>query len=545
MQVRTRQLVMMCTVVCMAQIAAAQISPGELSAPHASLEGIGNCTQCHSIGKEISNGNCLNCHTEIKSRMSAKKGFHASVGAKECVECHKEHHGRKFTIIRFDRTAFDHTLAGYPLDGKHAALKCEQCHTAGRITAKDVQSLTAERKERTFLGLGTACLSCHKDEHRGQLKTDCRQCHVTTAWKPAPKFSHENARFKLTGKHAQVECSHCHKRSSEEGGGTQFVRLEFGSCRSCHTDPHKGKFTQECAQCHTTVSWRQVQTASFDHQRTLFPLKGKHAAMKCEQCHPKDPKAKNPSGETGFHITRFGTCRECHADAHAKQFDARPDKGNCIACHTEQGFAGTTYTMADHERSTFALRGAHRATPCIKCHQDGKVNGKSTKQFHWDSTLQCTVCHADVHKGQFKDRMTNGCETCHTADAWDELKFSHAATKFPLKGKHADIPCIRCHKPVNGVPQYIGLSMRCADCHDDAHAGQFDAGQGTPCERCHSEKQWKALVFDHNSQSKFALTGKHENVKCSKCHKETVINNKRTVKYKPMEATCADCHPAQ
>jgi nitrate/TMAO reductase-like tetraheme cytochrome c subunit len=527
------------------QFTAAQISPGDLSEPHQALEGIGNCTQCHTIGKAIANANCLNCHTEMKSRINAKKGFHATVASKECVECHKEHHGRKFTLIRFEKTGFDHARTGYRLEGNHASLKCEQCHAKEQIIAKDILALPEPRKKTTMLGLGTDCLSCHKDEHRGQLASDCRQCHTMNGWKPAPKFSHDRAEFVLTGAHSSVACDKCHKRTLEHGTVTQFVRMEFASCQSCHTDPHKGKFKQECSHCHTPASWRQVKSAAFDHNTTQFPLKGKHAALKCEQCHPKNPKERNPAGELGFHITRFKECSHCHADGHARQFEKRADRGACNACHTEGGFGRTTYTTADHERSQFPLRGAHRAVPCSQCHLDGKVTGKSTKQFHWNGTVSCTTCHKDIHNGQFKERMTNGCETCHTTDAWDELKFSHNTTKFPLKGKHAEIQCVQCHTPKNGIPQYTGMQLTCAGCHTDAHAGQFDAGQGTQCGQCHSEKNWEALVFDHNVQSRFRLTGKHENVNCEKCHKEALVNNKRTIKYKPLEAACADCHPAQ
>jgi hypothetical protein len=537
-------LVIVWILVC-ADISAAQISPGELSEPHKSLEGIANCTQCHTIGKEISNNNCLNCHTEIRSRMSAKKGYHASIGSKECVECHKEHHGLKFTLIRFDKEKFDHGQTGYTLEGKHATLKCEQCHAKEKINANDIQAMSDARKAKTYLGLGTACLSCHKDEHRGQFKSECQQCHGMKGWKPAAKFVHENARFKLAGAHTTVECAKCHKKTWENGAVTQFVRLEFETCQSCHSDPHKGKFTQACSQCHSVESWHTVRSKSFDHGATQFPLKGKHAALKCEQCHPKDPKAKNPSGDLGFHITKFSACRNCHADAHAKQFDSRKDVGACNACHTEQGFAGTIFSVLDHAKSRFMLLGAHQAVPCVKCHLTGKVVAKSTAQFHWNENIDCTTCHTDVHKGQFKDRMTNGCETCHSTVAWEELTFSHTTTKFPLKGKHADVQCAKCHTPENGMPKYKGLPLECDQCHKDQHAGQFEVAKKTNCERCHTEKNWKSLVFDHNSQSRFQLTGKHENVKCEKCHKETLVNSIRTIKYKPMEAACVDCHPAQ
>lgn len=534
-----------CFLVVMVEVAVAQISPGDLSEAHKLFEGMGNCTQCHTMGKALSNENCLQCHAEIKSRVANKKGFHATLTSKECVECHKEHHGRNFKLIRFEKEKFDHAQVGFVLEGKHATLTCEKCHTKEMIKAKDAIVFSDARKTTTYLGLLTACLSCHKDEHRGQFKSECVQCHTMNGWKPASKFSHENAQFRLAGAHTTVECAKCHKKNLKGETVTQFIDLEFGSCRSCHTDPHKGKFKQECMQCHSVESWHQVKSSAFDHNVTQFPLKGKHSILLCEQCHPKNAKEKNPNGEFGFHLTRFKFCKDCHSDAHAKQFDARKDNGDCSSCHTEKSFSSSTYTVAEHNTTRFVLSGAHIAVPCIKCHLDAKVNAKSTKQFHWKENLQCTTCHNDVHKGQFNKRMTNGCETCHSTEAWDELKFSHEKTNFPLKGKHLDVKCVQCHKPQNGVPQYIGVVKECNSCHADQHMGQFEINKITKCERCHVERSWKSILFDHNSQSRFVLTGKHETVKCEKCHKETIIMNQRTIKYKPLEAACVDCHPAQ
>lgn len=522
-----------------------QISPGELSEAHKDLEGIGNCTQCHTMGKALSNDNCLNCHTEIRDRVKANKGFHAAQKTKQCVECHKEHHGRNFRMVRLNKETFDHAQTGYRLEGKHASAKCEQCHTTERITAKDVAAFSVERKQRTMLGLGTACRTCHTDEHKGQFTAECTTCHTMNGWKPASKFNHAGARFPLDGSHSTVACAQCHKKGTEKGASTQYVGLEFASCRSCHTDPHKGKFKQECAQCHSPRNWHTVKPSQFDHAATQFPLQGKHGTLKCEQCHPKDPRTRNPSGDLGFHITKFKACTNCHADAHAQQFAGRKDRGECSACHTERSFTAVTYTAEHHRSSRFPLMGAHNAVPCVKCHLDGKVKAKSTRQFHWNERLECTVCHTDIHRGQFAARMTNGCETCHTSDAWDELRFSHAETKFPLNGRHAAVPCAKCHPSKEGIPQYSGVKKECSACHTDIHAGQFAGAQGTECTKCHTEQGWRSLVFDHNTQAKFALTGKHENVRCNKCHKEALINDVRTIKYKPVEAACIDCHPAQ
>lgn len=506
---------------------------------------MGNCTSCHTMGKSLSNDNCLQCHKEIQSRVEKKRGFHFPVREKQCTECHKEHHGRNFELIRFDKKQFNHAETGFILEGKHAQISCEQCHRKKNLFDSDVKKFPETRKEKTFLGLSKDCLQCHNDEHRGQFAIGCVQCHSMNSWKPASKFLHEKTRFILNGSHSSVACSQCHKRQGDSTAAIQYSKIEFSSCRSCHNDPHGGKFKQECSQCHSTESWHTVRSGVFDHSSTKFPLLGRHSALKCEQCHQKNRVQRNVSGETGFKITRFQKCSFCHDDAHAQQFQTRKDKGECESCHTVDGFSPSRFDLGAHSNTRFLLTGSHKAIPCGQCHRDELTRSKSKKRFQWNVEIQCMLCHNDVHAGQFKGRMKNGCETCHSAESWQTVSFSHDKTNFPLRGKHSTVQCVQCHTIKNGVTQFVGLKTSCNHCHADRHAGQFSARDGTLCERCHTERGWKLLMFDHNTQSRFALTGKHIAVQCEKCHKETIMNNKRTIKYKPMEAACTDCHPAQ
>jgi len=116
----------------------AQLSPGELSKAHAYLEGLTNCTKCHMLGEKETTSKCLECHKEIKNLISQKKGYHSSseVNGKKCAECHGEHFGRDFKLIRFDDKKFDHKLTGYNLEGKHKETKCVDCHKTEFIKNK-------------------------------------------------------------------------------------------------------------------------------------------------------------------------------------------------------------------------------------------------------------------------------------------------------------------------------------------------------------------------------------------------------------------------
>src|SRR5579862_5603610 len=56
-----------------------QISPGALARPHQFLNGPTQCMACHRLAMGSESLKCLECHTEIASRLAAHEGFHASV----------------------------------------------------------------------------------------------------------------------------------------------------------------------------------------------------------------------------------------------------------------------------------------------------------------------------------------------------------------------------------------------------------------------------------------------------------------------------------
>ncbi len=523
----------------------AQISPGPLSHWHSNLGGIEHCTSCHTFGKQLSNQKCLDCHKEIETRIVQNVGFHATVRTKDCAECHQEHLGVDYEIVRFDTSTFDHSVVGFKLTGKHEKIGCRACHTPGHIAAPDVKNLDKGQLENTYLGLSASCSSCHADVHMGQFKQSCSSCHNTVKWKPAANFDHDSTSYPLTGKHRTVGCYNCHTQKMSDGKTIRYTGLAFSACSDCHTDPHKGAFKQACATCHTTASFMNVPGSEFDHSKTTFPLLGKHAELKCQQCHQEDPRKQNVSGSFGFHIAKFRECSDCHADAHGGQFDSIAGGDRCENCHNVFGFTPATYTIADHQKTPFPLLGAHLAVACSDCHRAGKVSAKSTIQFVWAVKITCTTCHADIHKGQFAKIMNKGCVTCHTMASWQKLVFSHNNTDFPLKGKHAAIACSECHKkPRNpDLPvKYVGLPVHCFSCHDDPHAGQFAEGILTHCSGCHTSVSWKDLTFDHDTQSDFPLTGKHIGVPCAKCHPTVQVEGKPVVKYINIGTRCIDCH---
>ena len=50
--------------------------------------------------------------------------------------------------VEVDRTKFDHVTTGFPLDGQHLNLRCEQCHLHGIFTGTSKQCLSHQNKLR-------------------------------------------------------------------------------------------------------------------------------------------------------------------------------------------------------------------------------------------------------------------------------------------------------------------------------------------------------------------------------------------------------------
>jgi hypothetical protein len=507
----------------------AQISPGDLASPHSYLEGLSNCTQCHILGNKVTGEKCLACHTEIRDRINAQRGYHVSseVKGKECIVCHSDHHGMNFQLIRFDITKFDHNLTGFTLSVPHAKRQCADCHNVKFISDQKIKT-----KKYTYLGVGTSCLACHEDYHKKTLSSDCLSCHNPEAFKPATKFSHEDTKFHLRGKHESVDCSKCHKVTTVSGKKFQSFRVAEYNCSNCHKDPHKNKFGQSCSECHNEESFQVIKGASgFDHNKTDYKLEGKHITVNCKACHKT--KFSDP--------LKFKLCSDCHTDYHKKQFAKNSISPDCSKCHSVKGFTQFSYTVEQHNLGTFPLQGSHLATPCTDCHK---------KQKDWNfrgiGTI-CRDCHKDIHQNVIETKYypDGNCKICHNVTSWDDITFDHSKTNFKLTGAHLKQNCKACHMAnvVNGTaqPEFSGLAMKCSGCHEDKHFKQFEKNGVTTCSECHDTENWKASKFDHN-KTEFRLDGKHLNVQCAKCHKPQQEGSSFYVKYKLKVFTCESCH---
>jgi hypothetical protein len=149
---------------------------------------------------------------------------------------------------------------------------------------------------------------------------------------------------------------------------------------------------------------------------------------------------------------------------HKAQFAATMMNG-CETCHTTETWQTVTFS---HENSKFRLKGKHAIIECSKCHK--KTDTATVAVQYTGILMRCYECHIDEHDQQFAIAGVTRCERCHTEQVWKGATFDHEnQSQFSLSGKHADVPCIKCHitAVVNQrkIVRYKPLGKACIDCH--------------------------------------------------------------------------------
>ena len=512
-----------------------QISPGDLSSAHADLEGMTNCTQCHDIGKKVSNQKCLDCHKEIQSLIGKNKGYHAhpTVKRQDCFECHSDHHGRNFDMVRFDEGKLDHSLTGYKLEGKHKIIDCRECHVPENIADKEIR-----KRKDTYLGLDQECLSCHDDFHQQTLSQNCLECHNMDSFVPASEFDHNKSDYPLTGKHMEVDCIACHKETTRNGKPfREFTDIDFSDCKSCHTDPHRKQLQGACAQCHVETAFTDfIGKGNFNHDRTSFELKGKHKNVDCFACHQR-----NSDPVVLFQDVlkvKESDCISCHTDKHEGKYGL-----DCAQCHNESSFLSlNNMDFFDHNITDYPLEGKHVGVSCTECHVD---RFSTPIDF-----TECKNCHQDYHNGEFiKNNNSPDCAECHSLNfGFDYSLYTvekHQVSEFPLEGAHQATPCYACHISEDDERwTFANLGEDCKDCHINIHEGYISEKYypENDCAACHQSEAWDRIQFDH-SLTKWPLEGKHDTVSCKECHFE--INENKDIKsqnFINLDTSCVSCH---
>ena len=433
-----------------------------------------------------------------------------------------------------------------PLATAHQELdtlaKCFACHSRSEtMTQRCVachEEIAWSRKTRRGLHARpdyADCAKCHPD-HAGR---DFAMVH----WEEGTpeRFPHDRTGYPLTGAHTRVRCAQCHVAANQKSPVARLIKKKDRAhsylgleraCASCHTDPHAGRFGTACESCHKVSAWKDLDASGFDHERTAFPLRGRHATVACADCHDETRAwGKKP---------RFDRCDACHVDAHAGKATLAGSPADCSACHNVSGFAPSTFTVALHAKSVYPLEGKHRSVACAACHVKRPAGVPAATLGSAGVLMRpkhdaCADCHGNPHGAQLAgDVKALACVSCHDLQAFRPARFTvamHAKSAFPLEGAHAAAACRACHDvqraelpPIRGGNERfgtVGFAMKpaeraCADCHADPHKGRFTAG----CVDCHNVASFSPARFGvaEHGRVRFALQGAHRAVPCVDCH---------------------------
>jgi len=420
------------------------------------------------------------------------------------------------------------------------ANNCTKCHTTGsKISSekcldchKEIKaSIISKKGFHATAEVGTKqCITCHV-EHKG------RDFQIAKINKKT--FDHSKMGFELKGVHAKKDCNACHKAQFISDPNYKARIFTFRglkpNCLNCHSDFHQGRLSSNCLNCHNFDTYKNPKVVGFDHNKTNFPLKGKHTSVDCIVCHKTEIVNGKPAQR--FTDLQFKTCTSCHKDVHESKFG-----NDCQKCHTEESFHNIkNISTFNHDLTKFALLGRHKFVNCKSCH----------KTEHFTDPIRhdkCSNCHTDYHKGDFakKGVPTPDCKECHTNDGFKSTTFTisrHNLTAFQLEGAHLATSCIVCHKKQNGLWSFSKMGTKCVDCHKSIHQGimseKFLANDN--CTKCHNTKSWKSVEFDHELTG-FKLEGVHATKSCGDCHFKKNTSGERIQKFQSLTKECSECH---
>jgi len=462
--------------------------------------GRATCAECHAAGFRGTSSACISCHQ--KDYQATTNPNHVALGySTDCRSCH--------TTQDWRGQAVDHSF--FPLVGAHASAGCNACHGNG-----------------VFRGTPRDCFSCHQQDFTsvtnpnhvaGKFSHTCTQCHTTNVWKPST-FDHNRTAFALVGAHQAVDCARCHANGMFAGTPKD--------CFSCHqqdftsvTNPNHvaGNYSHDCLVCHNSSAWRP---ATFDHNRTTFPLVGAHQTVDCARCHANGQYTGTPKD-----------CFSCHQTDFQNTTNPNHVAGNyshdCQSCHSNVAWQPATF---DHNRTRFSLAGAHLAVACNQCHVNNQYTG---------TPMDCYSCHQNdfqltTNPNHIAADFSRTCTDCHTVNAWKPSTFDHNTTRFPLLGAHVATACGQCH--VNN--RFAGTPTDCYSCHQSDFQRPTNPNHVTlnfahDCTMCHTLNAWLPATFDHDGQYFRIYSGKHRGKwqTCATCH----VN---AANYKVFE--CIFCH---
>ncbi len=335
-----------------------------------------------------------------------------------------------------DYSAFDHTATGFPLEGRHLNLKCEQCHLSGVFEGTPRQ---------------------------------CKQCHIqgnprSAMFMPATHVPILSAAFKSS------DCTDCHTDISFGGAHFAHANVTAGQCQVCHNGVNaQGKSknhiltAQSCDACHSTISFATAYEA--------YPPGHIPTTQPCQTCH----SAGFSLNTTQMVHTGIVTgCTTCHAADAPKACPPPPLTFTMVLGTTGGQPVSLTPTSQMCPGGVASAPHITTATSCELCHTTptspmpplatpGLFQGG--RMDHTGISGGCASCHADG-KGPFRGVPGSAVPALVTEN-------TPHTPHIPIGG----LDCSQCHKSTTTpggfagtAMNHTGISSNCASCHENTPA---------------------------------------------------------------------------
>ena len=194
---------------------------------------------------------------------------------------------------------------------------------------------------------------------------------------------------------------------------------------------------------------------------------------------------------------------------------AMPMKDGCTACHNARAFRPSTVDVDRHAQFSFALDGAHRATPCVACHEEMRSGAAASTLIAAPRGVAKTAVHAEarhrlpvvprsrqsarqpVREPQGRRRLRRlprrgvvhaGVAVRSRSDRrspspvpMPAFPARHATRRRPLRAARPASSTGRCPPP---APVVTAVPPRRGECHDSPPRFPLDAGARRPRAHC-------------------------------------------------------------
>jgi predicted CXXCH cytochrome family protein len=536
------------------------------------LSAVAGCVAPVRTTGKFAEKQCLDCHTEFKSKYFSMSKVHAVVKEQKCEDCHLKHGILPKLLLkeqgnRLCLTCHKAEQIGMDKKKAHTALqkgKCIDCHNPH-----------ASNQSHLLNAAGNdLCFRCHQSAqfnktvvHQALKKETCLRCH----------FSHSSDQADLLRDQSVTLCRSCHDiETSAFKKAHHNYRVGTADCNGCHnphaalqpglmkTSVHAPVVKDACDACHNPAGTPQ----SFDTVK-----KGRDL---CLQCHKT---ADLMNGSVAQHQPfQQGKCLECH-QPHASEalvLLQRPGNALCFGCHTEKQTKPATPHKAISEGKGCLSCHVRHAGPqakllagpeqavCLECHPRILLEKKTFKPhqpFVEGTCSKCHNAHGSNNYGMLRAKTSSVCYSCHFEAEPRFMKTnthrpvldgncyechrSHGGKMQKLLPVAADDPklCSKCHaelmQPVQGGSNHQffkeGKCLRCHDVHASNVPGMITTRQGFLCNSCHGTDPGREIT---------APKSKHTPVvegQCTRCHSPHKANLGRLL-LADYPDLCLACH---